>query len=127
MPNPFNKHYCSPHDLVDLLVTRGLTILDKAKAEDYLKHIGYYRLSAYMYPLLELPKNLHIFKKGSTFTRVMKHRATYDYGLRRAEESPQSECYFRPCTQQSDWVSKRLTRFFIFLCLMNYCLMYMVI
>lgn len=71
MPIPFNKHYSSPHDLVDLLVTRGLTISDKAKAEDYLKHIGYYRLSAYMYPLLELPKNLHNFKTGSTFTQVM--------------------------------------------------------
>ena len=71
MARPFNKHYSSPHDLVDLLISRRLTISDKLKAEKYLKNIGYYRLSAYMYPLLEAPKNLHQFKPGSSFSQVL--------------------------------------------------------
>ena len=71
MTRPFNKHYSSPHDLVDLLISRRLTISDKLKAEKYLKNIGYYRLSAYMYPLLEAPKNLHQFKPGSSFSQVL--------------------------------------------------------
>jgi len=49
---PFQKPYASAHDLVSLLQSRGLTVADTAKAERYLKFIGYYRLSAYMYPLL---------------------------------------------------------------------------
>lgn len=71
MSIPFNKQYSSPHELVALLVSRGLNISNKDKAENYLKHIGYYRLTAYMYPLLEIPKNQHHFKAGSSFTQVM--------------------------------------------------------
>jgi len=69
---PFNKSYSHPKDLVSLLKTRGLVIADDAKAQHYLTHIGYYRLSAYMYPFLEMPKELHHFKKGVTFDRVMR-------------------------------------------------------
>lgn len=68
---PFNKSYTSPHDLVQILKSRGLLILDEVKAEHYLMHIGYYRLSAYMYPLLQMPKERHIFKVGSSFKQVM--------------------------------------------------------
>ena len=53
---PFHKTYSNAHDLVTLLKSRGLTIDDPAKAERYLEYIGYYRLSAYMYPLLQIPK-----------------------------------------------------------------------
>ena len=53
---PFQKPYTSAHDLVCLLQSRGLTVTDTAKAESYLEYIGYYRLSAYMYPLLQMPK-----------------------------------------------------------------------
>jgi hypothetical protein len=57
MPNriPFHKTYTNSHDLVVLLRSRGLTVNDPAKAERYLDYIGYYRLSAYMYPLLRMP------------------------------------------------------------------------
>jgi abortive infection bacteriophage resistance protein len=68
---PFIKSYSSPHELVKLLQNRGLHILDEKNAEHYIKFIGYYRLSAYMYPLLENPKSQHLFKKGATFKRVI--------------------------------------------------------
>ena len=68
---PFGKSYTSPHDLVSLLQLRGLSITDALKAEHYLEHIGYYRLSAYMHPLLEIPKEHHLYKRGATFSKVM--------------------------------------------------------
>ena len=68
---PFQKPYTSAHDLVSLLQSRGLTIADTAKAERYLEFIGYYRLSAYMYPLLQMPKEQHRYKPNTTFDQVM--------------------------------------------------------
>ena len=68
---PFPKPYTSAHDLVCLLQSRGLTVTDTAKAESYLEYIGYYRLSAYMYPLLQLPKEQHRYKPNTTFSQVM--------------------------------------------------------
>ena len=58
----FDKTYHSPQELIHLLESRGLLVGNKPKAEHYLKYIGYYRLSAYMYPLLEMPKENHIYK-----------------------------------------------------------------
>jgi len=68
----FEKRYCSPPELVTLLQKRGLLINNEEKAESYLKNIGYYRLSAYFYPLLTLPKEDHRFKPNSTFQQVMQ-------------------------------------------------------
>ena len=68
---PFIKQFSSSAELVTLLRSRGLYIEDQRKAEDYLDNIGYYRLSAYMYPLLKTPKTAHIFKEGATFKKVM--------------------------------------------------------
>ena len=68
---PFQKPYTSAHDLVSLLQSRGLTVTDTAKAESYLEYIGYYRLSAYMYPLLQMPKDQHRYKPNTTFSQVM--------------------------------------------------------
>ena len=51
--------------------SRGLTIADTDKAEKYIDSIGYYRLSAYMYPLLQTPKEQHRYKQGATFDQVM--------------------------------------------------------
>ena len=64
---PFQKPYTSAHDLVCLLQSRGLTVADTAKAESYLEYTGYYRLSAYMYPLLQMPKAQHRYKPDATF------------------------------------------------------------
>ena len=49
-----------------------MEITDEEKAQHYLSHIGYYRLSAYMYPLLSIPKEQHLFKRGVSFGKVMK-------------------------------------------------------
>ena len=68
---PFQKSYTNPHDLVTLLQSRGLAVSDPNKAERYLEYIGYYRLSAYMYPLLQMPKELHQYKQGASFGQVM--------------------------------------------------------
>ena len=68
---PFQKSYTSAHDLVSLLQTRGLTINDSTKAERYLEFIGYYRLSAYMYHLLQMPKEQHRYKPNTSFDHVM--------------------------------------------------------
>ena len=68
---PFVKTYSTPQELVRLLKTRGMDITDEEKAQHYLSHIGYYRLSAYMFPLLSIPKERHLFKPGVTFSKVM--------------------------------------------------------
>ena len=57
---PFIKTYSTPQELVQLLKTRGMEITDEEKAQHYLSHIGYYRLSAYMYPLLSIPKEQYL-------------------------------------------------------------------
>jgi abortive infection bacteriophage resistance protein len=67
----YNKTYTQPSDLVQLISARGLTISNPQKAEGYIRRIGYYRLSAYLYPLLAMPKNLHQFKVGSTFRQAL--------------------------------------------------------
>lgn len=48
-----------------------MDITDEEKALHYLSHIGYYRLSAYMYPLLSIPEEQHLFKQGVSFCKVM--------------------------------------------------------
>ena len=68
---PFQKPYTNAKDLVKLLQSRELTIADTDKAEKYIDSIGYYRLSAYMYPLLQIPKEQHRYKQGATFDQVM--------------------------------------------------------
>ena len=69
---PFLKPYTNAHNLTRLLQSRGLTVTDTAKAESYLENIGYYRLSAYMFPLLQLPKDRHQYKPKTSFTQVMQ-------------------------------------------------------
>lgn len=71
MSTNFNKSYTTPIDIVQLLRERGLGIADESKARHYIEHIGYYRLSAYLYPLLEEPKSYHHFKFQSTFCNAM--------------------------------------------------------
>lgn len=72
MTNLFGKPFKTPFELVSLLKTRGLIINDELETVRYLEHIGYYRLSAYMYPFLRVPKKQHIYKDGSSFDNVMK-------------------------------------------------------
>lgn len=68
----FPKQYESPEGIVSLLTSRGLTVGDAEKACQYIQNIGYYRLSAYLYPLLTLPKEEHHFKAGSQFDTAIR-------------------------------------------------------
>ena len=62
----FPKNYKTPEELVELLFERGLYIHEKGSACRYIRNIGYYRLSAYLYPFLKFPKEKQFFKDGST-------------------------------------------------------------
>ena len=68
---PYDKAFQMPIQLVHLLKSRGLLISDIDKAVRYIKNIGYYRLSAYMYPLLQKPKSEHRYKEGASFNQIM--------------------------------------------------------
>ncbi len=68
----FGKGYKTSSELISLLESRGLTITDRKQAQLYIESIGYYRLSAYMYPFLECPKTLHHYKLGASFDKVMR-------------------------------------------------------
>lgn len=67
----YTKTFSEPTDLVILLKNRGMAIDNDAKAQQYLKRIGYYRMSAYFYPLLSTPKEDHQYKAGSTFHQAL--------------------------------------------------------
>jgi len=68
---PFTESYKNVHDLVQLLRIRGLCISNQQQAERYLSTIGYYRLSAYLIPLLQMPKSEKHFKIGASFNQAM--------------------------------------------------------
>lgn len=68
----FTKTYKEPSELVSLLQSRHLVISDCPKAERYIQCIGYYRLSAYMYPFLSAPKFAHVFKPNTNFNQVLR-------------------------------------------------------
>lgn len=66
----YTKQYSNPSQLVQLLKSRGLFIGDDSKAESMIRSVGYYRLSAYLYPFLQIPKQTHTFKTGTSFETV---------------------------------------------------------
>lgn len=47
----YNKQPLDHDELIHSLTERGLAIEDKARALRYLKNVGYYRLTGYMYHL----------------------------------------------------------------------------
>ena len=67
----YTKTYSSPSQLVTLLQSRGLHVENMVRTENYLRHIGYYRFSAYLYPLLATPKGNHVFKPGTAFNQAL--------------------------------------------------------
>ena len=71
MVHPFQKSFYTVRQHLDLLRARGLQIDDESKAI-YITNIGYFRLSAYFYPLLQIPKENHQYKMGSNFKQVME-------------------------------------------------------
>ena len=71
MLKEYHKSYKSTEELIKLLEQRGLSFPDQDRSYEYIKNIGYFRLSAYFYPLLQSPKSNHIYKLNSTFTNVL--------------------------------------------------------
>jgi abortive infection bacteriophage resistance protein len=67
----YTKKCTLPQNLISLLRDRGLSIHDEQKAVSYLTNIGYFRLSAYLYPLLKDPKTEHLYKNGATFAMAL--------------------------------------------------------
>jgi len=68
---PYEKMFKTSAELVNLLQSRGLLVSDFVKTVRYIENIGYYRLSAYMYPLLRNPKTEHCYKTDASFSQVM--------------------------------------------------------
>jgi abortive infection bacteriophage resistance protein len=71
MKTNYSKTCTLPRDLIPLLRNRGLSISDEQRAISYLTNIGYFRLSAYLYPLLKEPKTDHRYKDGATFEMAL--------------------------------------------------------
>jgi len=71
MKGNYTKICTLPQDLIPLLKQRGLAIPDEQKAINYLSNIGYFRLSAYFYPLLKEPKTEHLYKADATFDKAL--------------------------------------------------------
>lgn len=67
----YTKQYSSPAELLTILKSRGLDFSETMNAEQILRSIGYYRLSGYLYPFLEIPKTNHIYKRGSTLNGAL--------------------------------------------------------
>ena len=67
----YTKPYLAIPDQIELLKSRGMTVDDRAKAEEYLQRIGYYRLSAYWHPMRKRDSKtdavLDEFQPGTTF------------------------------------------------------------
>lgn len=66
----FNKPSLPYANQISLLKSRGLQIDDEARAEHYLRHLNYYRLSGYWLPF-EQDHATHRFKKGTRFEDVL--------------------------------------------------------
>lgn len=67
----FTKPALSLPDQVALLQSRGLLIVDPARAYRYLQFIGYYRLMAYARPYQADLQN-HTFVKGTSFDDILQ-------------------------------------------------------
>lgn len=84
---PYNKPWYSYEDQLNKLKSRGLEVTDDQKALSYLKRIGYYRLSGYLFPFRERSGEyctldnrnksrtdrlaLDQFKQGATFQQAV--------------------------------------------------------
>ena len=68
----YDKPPLSISQQIELLVSRGMNISDRARAERYLIHINYYRLRAYWLPFEE-PDGTgnHRFKAGTQFEQAI--------------------------------------------------------
>ena len=68
----FNKPPLTYEKQVELLLSRGLIVTDRKRAEMHLSNISYYRLSAYMLPYKKKEDGIIIdaFKEGTTWDDI---------------------------------------------------------
>lgn len=68
----FNKPPLTYKKQVELLLSRGLIVTDRKRAERHLANISYYRLSAYMLPYKKKENGIIIdaFKEGTTWDDI---------------------------------------------------------
>ena len=66
----YNKPAITYKEQVELLQQRGMIIDDVAKAEFYLQHINYYRLTAYWIPFKE-DHETHKFRPNTSFDEIL--------------------------------------------------------
>lgn len=79
---PYTKPHLSVPDQLRLLESRGMVVADRARAERYLRRLGYYRLSGYWYPARQTNTILvdnkptfvavDAFRPGTTFERAVE-------------------------------------------------------
>lgn len=112
----YTKKHLNYEEQVDLLTGRGLVIEDRGDAVRQLKRIGYYRLSAYTYPMREIapqpdattgrPLRRDCFRPGSHFTDAVALH-DFDHKLRRLLLSTIQEIEVSLRTQIAYHVGKR--------------------
>ncbi|MFV0553646.1 MAG: Abi family protein [Mangrovibacterium sp.] len=116
MTRAYPKTFQSASSLVALLQERGLIINDISKAQSYLSSIGYFRLSAYCYPFLEIPKENHRYKPNSHFEKVLdlyrfdkKLRLLVFNEVEKIEVAIRSVMVNAACQQLNDafWITQR--------------------
>lgn len=69
------KYSKSPFTLdehIKLLISRGLIIPDKERAKKYIRNVGYFRITGYMYHL-QKKDGSHEFKEDVTFDDIILH------------------------------------------------------
>jgi len=72
LPMKFSKPPFTEEQHIKILQDRGLIIQDLERLKYYLKNIGYYRLTGYMYPFQQNDGS-HKFKKDTTFELILNH------------------------------------------------------
>src|SRR5258707_1149820 len=79
----FNKPALTVDQQINLLIKRGMKILDRNFAQQNLSHINYYRLRAYWLPFEIQPTTTeaHEFRPGTTLEHVIA-LYTFDRELR---------------------------------------------
>lgn len=70
--NLYSKPAITHKSQLKVLISRGLIVEDFHKSLHLIDKIGYFRLTGYFYPQLEIPKDQHVFKAKSYFESSFK-------------------------------------------------------
>lgn len=77
----YSKPHLSREDQVQIMVGRGLVCPDEVVAAQLLKQVGYYRLSAYVYPFREMlpPESARITSPAHYRSDAIRAGTTFDH------------------------------------------------